>query len=63
MYQQAFMVDLGYVQVDNHVMTREEDVAVEMYGIALSKFKASRYMCMCTYVVPYSLLPETHLAM
>lgn len=40
---QAFMVDLGQVQIDNQVMSLGGNVAVESYGINLSQFKASRY--------------------
>ena len=40
--QQAFMVDLGLVHVENQITNVEKNVAYESYGIALSEFKASR---------------------
>ena len=41
--QQAFMVDLGFVHVENEVISVKENVSYESYAIALSNFKASRY--------------------
>ena len=43
---QAFMVDLGRLQVENQARQLGQGVTIDAFDISLEQFKASRYMCM-----------------
>ena len=42
--EQAFMIDLGRIQLENDVDKIDTGLVVENYGMTLEEFKVSRYI-------------------
>lgn len=53
--EQAFMIDLGRLQVENDVDSMDTGLVVENYGMTLEEFKVSRYARYFQHSLPLSV--------